>query len=358
MTKVYGQIESLKAIRKTLDQNGISRFNSVGDINRFLRNYESEKEDLFFNVERKYDLDLEILNAKERVLKHEYNDVKETVKQRLNNKLDRLKEKCNYLSSKPAKNAVLELAYWYQLQFYLFYKFLFQRAIPLLLRWRTNSLNKQLSSVQEDLREFSRNKQKIISKRSAPKYEELSQTKKVVSALNPLIAGAIGEHLIAKELKKLSGANVLINDFSLKFSNPILWKQRGDLIFSIQIDHLLVTRAGIFIIETKNWSKESILRYDLRSPIRQIRRTQYALFVTLNSNTSTSHMLLKEHHWGQKKLPVRNIVAMINHKPIGEFKFVTIKKLNELNSYIEFFDPVFDDEEVSRIAKYLLSIKS
>ena len=31
-------------------------------------------------------------------------------------------------------------------------------------------------------------------------------------------------------------------------------KTEKDRIFSIQIDHLLLSNSGIFIIETKNWS--------------------------------------------------------------------------------------------------------
>jgi len=52
MTVVYGQIESLKRIRKTLNQNGITRFNSISDINKFIKNYYNDKEEAFlrFNI--------------------------------------------------------------------------------------------------------------------------------------------------------------------------------------------------------------------------------------------------------------------------------------------------------------------
>jgi hypothetical protein len=358
MTEVYGQIESLKSIRKTLDQNGINRFNSIGDLNRFLKNYENEKEELIFSVEREYELDLEILEAKNRVLQYEYDEVKKSVQEKLHHKLESVRERCSVLSNKPAKNAVLELAYWYQLQFYLAYKFVLVKAVPFLIKRRTRRLKEQLTSVQGELENFTRNRQAIISTRSKPKFKKLARTKDVVCSLNTLIAGAIGEHLVQKELSKLKAPFVLINDFSLKFDTPIYWKKNNDLIFSVQIDHLLVTRAGVFIIETKNWSKESIKRLDLRSPVRQIRRTQHALFKILNSSTAVAHGILKNHHWGQKQLPVRNIVAMINHKPDADFKFVAIKTLHELNGYIEFFDPVFDTSEVKSIADFLIKLQS
>ena len=37
-------------------------------------------------------------------------------------------------------------------------------------------------------------------------------------------------------------------------------------IKSIQIDHILVTNSGIFLIETKNWSEKSLNNPSLRSP--------------------------------------------------------------------------------------------
>ncbi len=358
MTEIHGQIESLKAIRKTLDQNGITHFNSIGDLNQFLKAYEKEEEALLFTIEREYELDLEILEAKNRVLQQEYDELTESIKDSLYGRLQDIKEKCSILTTKRAKNAVLELAYWYQLQFFLAYRFVLAKTIPIMIRRRTDPLKKQLTALQMERDEFVRNRQKIITKRAAPKFEELAHTKKVVSSLNTLVAGAIGEHLVEKELQRLNCPFVLINDFSLTFKKPIFWRQNNDRIYSVQIDHLLITRAGIFIIETKNWSKESIKSLDLRSPINQIRRTQHALFVLLNSEESDADFVLKHHHWGQKKLPVRNIVAMINNKPEEDFKFVAIKKLNELNSYIEFFDPVFDDAEVRSIAEYLMRLQN
>ena len=57
---------------------------------------------------------------------------------------------------------------------------------------------------------------------------------------------------MVKEIKKLPDNYVLINDFNLSFPHPIFYKKYNERIYSIQIDHLLVSRAGIFIIETKN----------------------------------------------------------------------------------------------------------
>lgn len=54
---------------------------------------------------------------------------------------------------------------------------------------------------------------------------------------------------------------------------------------------------------------QSIDSLDLRSPVEQIKRASYALFVFLNSDVSLG---LKRHHWGNRKIPLRNVVVMTN----------------------------------------------
>ena len=43
MAKIICQVESLKSLRIEFNKRGISRFNSIGDIERFKTEYENEK---------------------------------------------------------------------------------------------------------------------------------------------------------------------------------------------------------------------------------------------------------------------------------------------------------------------------
>lgn len=356
MTRIHGQIEPLKRIRATLDQNGITRFNSTGQILNFLHNYDNEKETLFFNIDREFDLELDALQAEGFQLQKNYDALKTKAERKLADKIENLKSKCTALSG-PAKNAVLELLNWYLQQILLAYKFILEKNQKTIIGLQTNPSKKRLDSTLEIINGYTTNRQGMISERCAPKFHELEHMKSVCIELKPLIAGAIGENLVAKELEKLSDDFVLINDFFLRFERPIYNKKENDRIHSIQIDQLLVTHAGIFIIETKNWSKASIASYDLRSPVKQIERANYALYILLHSDNQQVNSLLKRHHWGNKKIPLRNIVAMIHHKPKEKFQYVAIKKLRELNSYINHFEPLFNESEVHRIADYLMKIK-
>ncbi|MCR4289826.1 MAG: NERD domain-containing protein [Candidatus Scalindua sp.] len=194
--------------------------------------------------------------------------------------------------------------------------------------------------------------EKVISKRCMESYNKLDFTKEVVDGLYTLIAGAVGENLTVKELEKLSNDYYLINDFSVEFDPPIYNRNENDRIFSIQIDHLLICKSGIFILETKNWSNKSIKSLDLRSPVKQISRTSYALFVLLNSESNIS---LVCHHWGSAKIPIKNIIVMTKVKPKEEFKHVKVLTLSELNGYIKYFDEIFNKDEVVHIFNFLNS---
>ena len=163
---------------------------------------------------------------------------------------------------------------------------------------------------------------------------------------------------VVKALSELPDECYLINDFAVQFNPPVFNKKSGERIFSIQIDHVLVCGAGVFLLETKNWSLSSVENLDLRSPVEQLLRSGYAAFVLLNGESGSRALRLRNHHWGAKKIPIRNVIVMTNEKPLGEFKHVKVLGLHELIGYVKFFDSVLDSEEVESIFDYLRSESS
>ena len=292
MTIVVGKIEPLKKLKEILNDNGITRFNSIGEINTFIKNYESEKK--------------EIPRITKITLDEEIKKLEETLKQAI--------EKRN-------KNLFNKILYYLKVK----------------------TLTNKKSTLEK-------NYEKVISTKCLESYKKLDFTKEVVDGLYTLIAGAVGENSVVNELQKLPDNYYLINDFSMGFNPPIYNKKENDRIFSIQIDHLLICQSGVFLLETKNWSKQSIKNFELRSPVEQIIRTSYALFVLLNSESNVN---LTRHHWGSKKIPIRNIIVMINEKPKEEFKHVKVLSLNELNGYIKYFDEIFSEAEAENIFNHL-----
>ena len=158
-------------------------------------------------------------------------------------------------------------------------------------------------------------------------------------------------------MENLSDENVLINDFALSFHPAIYNRQENDYIKSIQIDHILVSPSGIFLIETKNWSEESLNNLSLRSPVEQIKRTNFALFKILSEEiTNHTNLNLYQHHWGDKKIPIRNLIVLTNLKPKEEFQYVKILTVNEILGYVNYFNPIFSSKETQEIAYYLRNL--
>jgi hypothetical protein len=92
----------------------------------------------------------------------------------------------------------------------------------------------------------------------------------------------------------------------------------------------------------------------LRSPVSQLKRTNFALFTLLNINAENLGLTL--HHWGKKKIALKNLLVLIKQKPMEEFQFVKVLTLSELLSYIKYFPPVFTRNEVEGIANELISL--
>jgi len=358
MTIIHGQIESLKRIKAILNQKGIIRFNSIGDINDFIKNHELQKQEIFNQIEQELNIEIDDLQADRIKFQKNYDNLKTENTNKLNNKIIKLKSKYDLIKSRNATNPLRKIFNWLQLRILKSKKTKLEKNFNKIIHQYTFTAEQKVNKTNTKIHEYTINREKIISERSLPKCRELDYTKEIVDGLNPLIAGAIGENLVLNELRKLSDKYILFNDFSIDFETPIYNKKENDRIFSIQIDHLLITNSGIFILETKNWSKKSVENYDLRSPVKQIMRTSHALFVILNSDSKQKVIDLKRHHWGHKQIPIRNIIVMINEKPKEKFKYVQVKTLNELNRYITYFEPIFDDSEVNSIYKYLRIIKN
>lgn len=358
MPIVYGQIESLKRLRQEFEKRGISRFNSIRDIKQFLKYFDRHKEDLLFKVEQDYNLKYERLLEQKMAIEKDYQIQKAELETRLIQRINKLTTLCEASASVETSNPVVEVLYWYKYIVLKTILFVYKRSYKKVVRFRTQNKLDNLKSLESSVNSFSLNRESFISNRFKTELHELEHIRKVISELNPLIAGAIGENLVAKELNKILTTAVLFHDYSILFDKPIYYKKENQTIRSIQIDHLLVTKAGVFIIETKNWSKKSVMNLDLRSPVSQMQRSGYALYLLLNGKGSKIGGYLNQHHWGAKELPTRNVLVMINNKPNEKFRHIAIKNLDELNDYINFFEPIFDDAEVLGIANYLKRLKN
>lgn len=352
MARIYGQIETLKQIRKELDSRGIDRFDSLREFDVFLENYASERSAIYQYFEKEIDIDIlaleEDIKFNNAFIENTKNESSRVLEEKIKKHSVTL-EKYKRGNVNPFLGKII--AWFIDIKI---------KQIKIKHSRSTNKLIKgkeqQLKVDKELLEKYASNKKIELEHRSSEKINRLAVIKDVVVGLKPLIAGAIGENLVVREIENLSDDYTLINDFSMSFYPPIYNRKNNDRIFSIQIDHLLISKAGVFILETKNWSRKSVQSLDMRSPIEQIRRSSYALFVLLNSNRSDFKINLYSHHWGERRIPIRSVVVMINEKPDTEFRHVKVKTLRELNGYIKFFEPVFSNEEFEEISETIIDL--
>jgi len=347
MARIYGTIESLKSLKSELDNNNISRFNSVKEINDFLSNYNSEKRTILNDESKKLDGEYfetcTILKKRKQEKAEIINSETEKIDSRiseLHTKIDAIKSKDNNFLKKLLSSIKL-YSLKKQSKYYVTNK-------TKLISSYVKNISREIENNEIFIRMYETGKESLIENRAKPQIDKLEYTRNILESSRNLISGAIGENLVVKEIKKLSDDYVLINDFNLRFSRPIFYKKHNQRIYSIQIDHLLISKAGIFIIETKNWSKSSVNSLSLRSPIEQIERSNFALYVFLSENIT-----LYDHHWGEQRVPIRNLIVMIKNKPKGQFKYVSVKLLRELNDYIKYFEPVLTDNQFDRIVNEL-----
>ncbi len=349
MAIVYGQIESLSRLKETLLKKGIYDFSSIQEIEVFQDKYPHTLNTLQQEMEREYCQEYIKLQSQLQKVETSMANLSSSLKEKVESKLLAKRKRLAVFESKYIKNDFLEFFHWCYTLLLRFNIYLMEKSFSSLKALSLAHLKWQFLKGRKKFNYFEKNREKIIRNRLKPKLKRLQFTKAILDDLGPLIEGAKGENLVQKEIKKLSDEYILFNDFSVKFDPPIYNKKDKDRIFSIQIDHVLLCRAGVFAIETKNWSETTIANVNAYSPVQQVQRTGYALFTMLNSKKNSILKLI--HHWGKRTIPVRNLVVMIKNKPHEKFDYVTVKNLKELNKYLTFLPPIFDASELESIAK-------
>jgi len=355
MCRVYNTIGCLNTIQLELVRNNIDEFNSINELFDFQKNSQI--------TEQKIISDHNKLIQNEKVsLENEISELNILIDQRINElkselrkKLDDLNQEIEDLPKTNSKIIATVKDYWLNLIINLEFWYM-QFKFPIRIIFFKHSIKKLISKKNKRLNYISANFEDAVNSSCFIDLEKFELKKRIITNLHNTIYGAIGEQKVENILKKLPDHYTLINDFCYNFSNPI--KYNGDFIKSIQIDHLLISQAGIFIIETKNWSNLSINNLDLRSPVQQILRTNYALFKLLDNNSRNYNWNFQRQHWGNRKIPIKNIIVFINNAPKEQFQFTKILGINELTPYIEYFSSSLAINETESIADYLLNLSS
>lgn len=354
MCNIYNTVGCLTTIRKELTEKKIHNFNSIKQLLDFLDNYQFIQAEVIaktqFSIrEEKHTLATEINNL-ENIIDQTTTNIHES----LTNEVETIRQKIPSLCSHTDT--------WGKRIYYLLKRGYLNLRIQAKhhysdwkLKQTTLPYLKQVKRKKERLSFIDIQFDTAVRQACVLETNEITRKKAVIENLKPTILGAIGEHKVVTELKSLSDEYFLINDFCFRFNTPIYEPKNKSYIKTIQIDHILISTAGIFLIETKNWSKASLKNLNLRSPIEQIQRTNYALNTLLRNQVGHA-IQLHSHHWGEKRIPIKNTIVLINERPQQEFRGAYILRLNELLKFINRFEPCLSSSEVNSIVSYLRKV--
>jgi phosphopantetheine adenylyltransferase len=356
MCKIYNTIGSLTTIKSQLDRNNIDDFKSVKELIDFQKTYNFKRQEIISYHTNLITQEKELLLIELQVLEAAIDSQKREATERLSKEISKLQEELNLLKESHSRNFLKSMRNKFK-------EWSYKKKLKNKEHNFDHEVQNSISTVNSSY-VASKNRYQFISSQfveavrqsSFQEISALAHKKGIVDGLNNFIYGAIGEQQVVKSLQDLPDDHYLVNDFSLSFSPAIYNQQDNDYIKSVQIDHIVVSPAGVFVIETKNWSEKSLKRESLRSPVQQIRRTSFALFKLLNSEISEALLHLNTHHWGNKKITVRNLIVLTNAKLDEEFQYVKVLTLKDLSGYIKYFKPTFSVSETQRIAEFLIDV--
>jgi hypothetical protein len=356
MCKIHNSVGSLTTVKSHLKRNNIHDFNSLKEVMDFQNNFSALRNEIISNHEQFIEQEKATLDADIIQLDKAIQANRAYFENYLLKEIEAIKQKLKSLSTPGQFNYIKRIVNYVKQRSY-------KKKIEDLefnLDYKVNDLVRELVQQYQDKMNRSHfirsNFRGAVNESSSNELRQLEKKLRVIDEVKNSIYGALGEHKVVKALENLSDENILINDFALTFQPAIYNRQENDYIKTIQIDHLLVTASGIFLIETKKWSEKSLNSLDLRSPVQQVKRTNFALFRLLAEGIASHKLKLNQHHWGDRKIPIRNLIVLTNSKPNEEFQHVKILTLDELLSYVRYFKPVFSSIETESISNYLLGL--
>lgn len=355
MCRTYNTIGSLTTLKSHLENSNIHDFKSLQEVIDFQNSYSAIRQQLISLHENLIDQEKNMLNTDLQQLEEAIQIQKQQSEQRLIDDIDKLKQQLNISTNNAPTNFFQKII-----------KNLRHRNYKRKIKQKEHNFDIEVKMAISELvgnYQFKSNRYQFIAShvdeavRQSAQHplSELERKKTKIDELNSFIYGALGEQKVVRTLEALSDEYFLINDFSVSFAPAIYNRQENDYIKSVQIDHILVAPSGIFLIETKNWSEKSLENLSLRSPVQQIKRANFVLYKLLNSEMSNYRLHLDRHHWGDKKISIRNLIVLMNTKPKEEFQHVKILTLNELLGYVNYFKPIFSNTETQRIAEFLVN---
>ncbi|MCK9573754.1 MAG: nuclease-related domain-containing protein [Candidatus Paceibacterota bacterium] len=354
MAIILGEVETLKQLRLDLYIFGLD-FKSLEEIFLFKKDWERRVE--IAKDGCKENLLQEIKESERRLT-----DLKMEYQNKIKDREDLLRKEKEEIKAELSRYSEIESNIFKKLYF-AYRRISLSRRKDILefdfeneVKLPFGSYISSMSSMIDNINFKKNNIESITLERTRPEIEKIKRAAIYLKEKEKLLSGAIGEQRAVEELKGLPDTYKVINDFQLEIHPPLHKKDENgkvDHICTIQIDHIVIGPPGVFIIETKNWGRDSMENPNLFSPVAQLRRSSYALFIYLQN----LHLQTFVSNWGKQKISLKNILLTMDSKPDTEYQHIKILTLSEVIGYINYFRPVFYENQVKEISDRLSSGK-
>ncbi len=349
---IHRQVGALTSLLDELEGHKITRFNSYEDITAFRQNYKKEIEEQVLSQREKLTGEIENARLEAVTLQAEYDDLVEKRKIKLSEDLGRIDDFFN--TDKSTLKTHVRIFYPFIAKYYDHRRHRITDCYDDELLKPYKKQLKAINLLNDFILDSQSNFDRIVDDRSRKDIDEINRTVSILKEFNSLFYGVIGELKAVDELSELPSSYHIINDYRKTFNPPIYNRQENDHILTIQADHIVVGPTGVYLIETKNWSKSSMENLDLFSPVKQLKRTGFAIFVFLNGLIQDRSIGSFNSTWGAEKLSINNILLMVNATTSQQYQFVKILNLPALNDYITRRPVVLNREQVYDLTRVLL----
>ena len=352
MARIRRQIGSLTQLIDELEREGIGAFRTLDDIRSFHNHYNNSLN----RIRTKYG---EILRKEVVGLESKYDQISLKLDRKIEVRETLLKDELEELKGSLARNEnrnmLMRLFFFSRKKRLTKRKTILENSFEEELRKPFRKGFAKIASIRSEIEDRKNNAEKWVERYSASDIEKQKKILAVFRKYKYLFYGAEGEEKVSRELSRLPDTYTVINDYRLEFPRPIYDRNNDDRIFSIQIDHVVVGPTGLYLVETKNWSRDSVENTELFSPIRQLKRNNFAIFVLLNQAVERGEIDSFSNHWGDRKISPKNILCLINHRPHQEFQYVKTLSENQIAQYVGNQSQTFSQIEGNSLAENLLS---
>jgi len=157
---------------------------------------------------------------------------------------------------------------------------------------------------------------------------------------NPFHAGAKGENKVIEELEKLNDSYHVLCGVKLQLSYYVKYKGKKNLK-SAQMDLVVVSPKGVYMIEVKNWSDNYVPSNSSLNPYEQTERAGRILWINLQTVI--------------KDVRVTNVLLSIKgNLPYNKnYRSVFVSSLSQIDGFLNRREDILSEKEVKKIVKDL-----